>query len=60
MSEHVDTFILSDEADKCLYEDLLEKKGAGLIKVYRDEFTFAKNGRETDPIITVWWRDLED
>ena len=60
MANHVDSFQLDDEGDKLIYEHLLDQQDEKIIKIYHEEFTFAKNGRETNPQITVWYRDKED
>jgi len=60
MARHVRTFELKDDSGITLYEHILNQHDAGVVKITRDEFIFAKNGRFTDPVITVWYRDIED
>ena len=60
MANHVDTLHIDNEGDKAIYEHLLDQDEEKIIKIYKEEFTFAKNGRETNPIITVWYRDKEE
>ncbi len=57
MKKKVDAFILDDPSEKDLYQALLNKAEMDLVRIYKEEFAFLKDGTFK---IVVWYVDNEE